>query len=103
MPNHDTKRLTQARRVIRRELAQYDALSRPPKIRRTHEHEHHPGDGQDPRSDASSYGPNRGYVCGHRISLCAPCDKCQRTIADCIEYQIALGMKLRELITQLSK
>jgi hypothetical protein len=92
-PNNDAL-LRRAKQVVRADLNSYDLLSRPAKIRRTHEHEL--------VSDTStSFGPQLGYVCGHKISLCSPCEKCTRSADDCIEYQVALRSKLKDLLSQL--
>lgn len=91
--NPDAQKLSAARRVVRAELNSYDLLSKKAKIR----FEHHVTEAVN----ANVYGPDKGYVCGHNISLCEPCDKCTRTEQDCREYQIALQTKLRKLLSQL--
>ena len=101
MPNHDTKslnskRLTQARRIVRAELNSYDALSRKAKLRFEPKESRH-------SVESRNVGPEVGYVCGHRVSLTEPCDKCKRSTADCVEYQVALATKLKELLSQLNK
>lgn len=89
------QRLIAAQRRVRSELASYDLLSRRSVgLVRTHEHEYH-------SSDADQYGPEKGYVCGHKVSLCSPCDKCCRLMEDCVEYQKALTSKLSGLLSKL--
>ena len=90
---NDNLRLKQARRLVKAELDSYDLLSKPAKIR----YERHIVDA----IDANAFGPERGYVCGHNISLCAPCDKCKRSADDCKTYQVALESRLKALLSQL--
>ena len=95
MQNSSAPILNAARRVVRSELNSYDLLSRQSKLRYE----------QASRDfvDANGFGPDKGYVCGHNVSLCSPCDKCSRSQQDCVEYQIALQSKLKELLKQLNK
>jgi hypothetical protein len=92
-------RLSAARRIVAAELRSYDLLSKKAKIK----YERHVTEA----INANVYGPNHGYVCGHtdtsgqQISLCSPCDKCCRTQQDCVEYQVQLEAKLRDLLSKL--
>jgi hypothetical protein len=92
MQNHDALRVRRAKQIVRSELNSYDLLSRKAKIHRSNEHEHHACD---------EHGPDKGYVCGHKVSLCSPCEKCQRSEADCVEYRVQLQAKLKELLNVL--
>jgi hypothetical protein len=89
-------RLLRAKQIVKSDLNSYDLLSRPPKIRREPESRHYD-------DTSSQYGPERGYVCGHHVSLCSPCDSCKRSGSDCTEYQVALQSKLKELLSQLNR
>jgi hypothetical protein len=101
MQNHDAIQLKAAKRIVKAELDSYDLLSRPAKIRYEHS--------IASAIDINVFGPDHGYVCGHtdtegkQISLCSPCDKCCRTVQDCIEYQVALQSRLKALLSQLRK
>lgn len=91
--NFDVLRLKRAKQIIKAEIASYDLLSKPAKIR----YERHVASA----INDNLYGPEHGYVCGHNVSLCQPCTKCNRTSVDCIVYQVSLEAKLKDLLKQL--
>jgi hypothetical protein len=96
MQNSNTAKLSAARRVVRAELRSYDILSQKAKICYVKPESRH-------SIESRNVGPEKGYVCGHNVSLCSPCDKCARSQQDCIEYQVALAAKLKVLLSQLKQ
>lgn len=92
--NHDTLRMRRAKQIVSADLRSYDLLSRQSKTRRTHEHEL--------VNDTSlQYGPELGYVCGHRVSLTQSCDRCKRSNKDCEAYRVALRNDLKAMLGRL--
>lgn len=88
-----------ARRRVDAEMRGYDLLSRRSKTRRIDSAYQE----SRRRDDVDASGPESGYVCGHKVSLCLPCDMCSRTQEDCRVYQVALQAKLRELVAKLTQ
>jgi len=81
-----------ARELIRREMHQYDALSRQSRLR----YERAVAQTNEPLYDA----PTRS--CAHGVLLHEPCAKCERNEQDCKVYETAMLCRIRELLKQLS-
>lgn len=74
------------RSLIRVELAQYDKLSQPARLRYERALSQY---------DHSVLSPNK---CAHGVELVNPCVKCERDDDDCRSYRVAAQFQLRELI-----
>lgn len=83
-----------AGRRISSEMHAYDAMAMPSKIRRTHDHEYI-------EDQSLKFGPELGYVCGHKIALYEPCPRCNRIEEDCKVYRVALVSKLKDILAKL--
>jgi hypothetical protein len=94
MQNTDTLRVRRARQILSAELSLYDQLSNKPKLRYIRPESRH-------SIEKRNIGPEVGYVCGHGVSLCDPCEMCKRDEEGCKEYRVALVARLRELVSQV--
>jgi hypothetical protein len=82
----------QCKQVIRREMASYDQLSRPTRLKY-----------EQSAKQAIDNGlfAERTFNCAHDVPLIEPCTKCERTLEDTIPYKQLMMSRIRELLGML--